>query len=270
MQTQKKANQTILHATDLRPEGGTAFEHGVALARELKARLVSVHASAPDADTRAMPAATTLLERWGDESEVDHETIEHVCCEDPIDTLLDVMHSVDHDLIVVGSHQRKGVERLVSGSVSESVILNSKKPVLVVPVGKPGFVEDASGKVTIDKIVVPAKSHEELQAVQAALMRHVPDVKNRKLDLYVVVVGDAEGVGASQMSTPDGARWTWHTLHKNGKLAESISEAVDEVGADLLAMATQGQNSLLDTVVGTNTLQAMRTTDVPLLVVPFE
>jgi nucleotide-binding universal stress UspA family protein len=35
------------------------------------------------------------------------------------------------DLIVVGSHQRRGVDRLVMGSVSEQVVRTSPVPVVV-------------------------------------------------------------------------------------------------------------------------------------------
>lgn len=37
------------------------------------------------------------------------------------------------DLLVIGSHGRHGVERLLLGSVSESVVRNGRLPVLVVP-----------------------------------------------------------------------------------------------------------------------------------------
>ncbi len=41
----KPGDFVIIHATDLKPEGDGPFEHGVALARDGRARLVSVHAS---------------------------------------------------------------------------------------------------------------------------------------------------------------------------------------------------------------------------------
>ncbi len=43
-----------------------------------------------------------------------------------------VEKAVDFDLVVVGSHSKSGVERLFLGSVSEYVVQNSPKPVLVV------------------------------------------------------------------------------------------------------------------------------------------
>lgn len=43
-----------------------------------------------------------------------------------------VEKAADFDLVIVGSHSKSGVERLFLGSVSEHVVQNSPKPVLVV------------------------------------------------------------------------------------------------------------------------------------------
>jgi nucleotide-binding universal stress UspA family protein len=40
------------------------------------------------------------------------------------------------DLIVIGTHNRTGIDRLLMGSVAESVVRNSHVPVLVVPMGE--------------------------------------------------------------------------------------------------------------------------------------
>jgi len=36
-------------------------------------------------------------------------------------------------MIVVGTHSRKGIDRLFMGSIAENVVRHSKVPVLVVP-----------------------------------------------------------------------------------------------------------------------------------------
>ena len=46
--------------------------------------------------------------------------------------------SRDADLVVVGTHQRSAVGRLLAGSVSESVLEHACGPVAVVPTGVPG------------------------------------------------------------------------------------------------------------------------------------
>ena len=50
----------------------------------------------------------------------------------PAATILEVADDLDVDHVVVGSHGRKGVSRLVLGSVAESVVRRSPVPVTVV------------------------------------------------------------------------------------------------------------------------------------------
>jgi nucleotide-binding universal stress UspA family protein len=50
----------------------------------------------------------------------------------PAATIVEVAEEVDADHVVVGSHGRQGVSRLVLGSVAESVVRRSPVPVTVV------------------------------------------------------------------------------------------------------------------------------------------
>lgn len=50
---------------------------------------------------------------------------------DPGESIVEAAIAEDVDLIVVGSHQRRGVDRLVMGSVSEQVVRTSPVPVVV-------------------------------------------------------------------------------------------------------------------------------------------
>ncbi|WP_101294514.1 universal stress protein [Halegenticoccus soli] len=50
----------------------------------------------------------------------------------PSQTIVEVAEEEGFDLVVVGSHGRKGVSRILLGSVAESVVRNSTVPVTVV------------------------------------------------------------------------------------------------------------------------------------------
>ncbi len=52
------------------------------------------------------------------------------------DTILETAEELNADLIVVGSHSRRWLEKIVMGSVTEAILRLSKIPVLVVPTGK--------------------------------------------------------------------------------------------------------------------------------------
>ncbi len=56
----------------------------------------------------------------------------------PAHEILSCADARDVDLIVVGTNQRKGVERFLLGSVAQRVLLDAKQDVLVVPVTREG------------------------------------------------------------------------------------------------------------------------------------
>jgi nucleotide-binding universal stress UspA family protein len=50
---------------------------------------------------------------------------------DPAESIVEAAVAEDVDLIVVGSHERRGVDRLVMGSVSEQIVRTAPVPVMV-------------------------------------------------------------------------------------------------------------------------------------------
>lgn len=50
---------------------------------------------------------------------------------EPADTIVAVANELDADIIVMATHGRSGVSNLVAGSVTQAVIKQSKRPVLV-------------------------------------------------------------------------------------------------------------------------------------------
>jgi len=54
------------------------------------------------------------------------------------DGILNCSKEFKADLIVMGTHSRTGIDRLLMGSVAESVVRNSEVPVLVVPLPETG------------------------------------------------------------------------------------------------------------------------------------
>jgi nucleotide-binding universal stress UspA family protein len=50
--------------------------------------------------------------------------------------ILGLAHAIGADLIVVGTHGARGVERMLLGSVADKVVRGASQPVLVVPTRK--------------------------------------------------------------------------------------------------------------------------------------
>lgn len=262
----KKTEFVIAHLTDLHPDGGAAFAHGVALARDARAQLVSFNAG-DGARDRPMPNAGALLESWGESADsVPHTAVAHTCCEDPVDTILDGLRPMAPELIVAGTHQWSGFGRAVNGSVSESVAVHGLAPTLVLPIGQPGFVGTTTGEVKLNRILIPVGDDEEIAAAVNQMTVLLARLGIEDVDLHLLRVGDGEVPG--DLLTPEGPDWRWHRETRPGKPVDGIVDACEEFDCDLVVMASRGQDGFMDMIRGTQTQQVMRKVGAGLLIIP--
>lgn len=133
---------TVLHPTDFSENSEYAFRVACGLARDYKARLVLLHVMAPPMVIYAggpVPAETwpsidevqeKLRELQGQAHRVRVET--QIMEGDPVDMILRAAEEIVCDVIVMCTHGRTGLGRLLMGSVAEAVIRNAPCPVLSV------------------------------------------------------------------------------------------------------------------------------------------
>jgi nucleotide-binding universal stress UspA family protein len=69
---------------------------------------------------------------------------------EPATEILGTAAAVASDVIVMGTHGRSGLQRLLLGSVAERVMRRSQTPVLVVP---PGFRKDAHDRISLTSVL---------------------------------------------------------------------------------------------------------------------
>jgi nucleotide-binding universal stress UspA family protein len=55
---------------------------------------------------------------------------------DPARAILDAAHETNADFIMMGTHSRKGIDKLLMGSVAESVLRHTIIPVFIIPIRK--------------------------------------------------------------------------------------------------------------------------------------
>jgi len=60
----------------------------------------------------------------------------------PADVILDCLADMDINLIIMGSHGKKGLSRLLMGSVAETIVRRASCPVLIVKVDEKDFIGD--------------------------------------------------------------------------------------------------------------------------------
>lgn len=151
--------QKILYPTDFSSYSNQAYFHAVSLAEKHEASLTVLFVYNPDKITT--PGNPNSLEEarvyWQEQLEsirpIDPTiSVRHVMLEgEPADEIVRFGRDASVDLIVMGTHGRTGMERLLLGSVAEKVLREAACSVLVVklPKGIPaterGDVEVAYG-----------------------------------------------------------------------------------------------------------------------------
>jgi nucleotide-binding universal stress UspA family protein len=138
------AIRTILHPTDFSEQSEYAFRLTCALARDHGARVVLFHVAMP-----VVVAEGLLLQESPEEAKqklwdafhrleksdpkVRELRIETKLAEgEPATEILRAAQEIQPDLIVMGTHGRRGFVRLLMGSVAEAVLRKAPCPVLTV------------------------------------------------------------------------------------------------------------------------------------------
>lgn len=154
--------KNMLLATDLSPSSAMALRYAQALGREHGAQVHTLHVSGPDDYQLLCPEAfaTTFnrtQEAFPCDSEVLRGLLQGLPCEVPRrgnkvwEVIADVVVRNEIDLLILGTHGRTGLQKLLFGSVAEEVFRNVSCPVLTVgsDVGDPG-----PGRLEIDAVLL--------------------------------------------------------------------------------------------------------------------
>ena len=138
----------ILVASDFSPASRPAFTKALDLARALKAELVVTHAIVPIVPVHGMyatavdwdalkkaarEAAQIELERLADAARKAHVRVATVLTRGyAADEIVRTAKARKANLIVMGTHGRTGLSRLVMGSVATRVMMGASCPVMTV------------------------------------------------------------------------------------------------------------------------------------------
>ena len=136
----------IMVATDFSPLSEKAIDYAVMTAKQFGATILLIHVLEP------FPISTTDALMFVDNSEAVREVAEAMIVNlreilnekgvtvetgliqgAPASEIVIKASQEEVDLIVMGTHGRKGVEHLLLGSVAEKVIRTAKCPVMIVP-----------------------------------------------------------------------------------------------------------------------------------------
>ena len=261
----------IAHTTDLSSESESAYHHALRLAAAAGSALDIVHV---DVDAHVMveerfPSPEATLGEWQLQEGSSLGEVQRLADygKEPVEPILKYLDEFGPDLLVVATHQRQGLARWLRRQVAQKVQRDRSIPTLFLPVGEDGFVSASTGRVSLERILVPVDWIPSGQpAVDAAL--GLADILGvGSLELTLLHVG---------LSTQDFPAVSWPERDGleverslgEGDVVEQVAAKAEALSADLVVMVTEGRHGFLEALRGSTTEQVLQQLHCPLLVVP--
>ncbi|AGB32378.1 universal stress protein UspA-like protein [Natrinema pellirubrum DSM 15624] len=286
---------SVLVPTDGSDHAARVAGHALGLARWFDAtvHVVSVvDVSAAGGVFDAGGVSPAFVERLEDEAAAAIERIETMTDTDrvrsavlkgsPAATILEYADENDVDLIAMGTHGRTGVNRYLTGSVTERVVRQSDVPVMTARVTERS--EWAGG---YDEILLPtdgsepaaaAVDHALAIATRADATVHVVSVVDVSTvagrptivapnDILAQFESDAETAVETVAATVRDAGLDVETHVRKDIPSQGLLEYVDDHDIDLVTMGTHGRTGFDRVLLGSTTERFVRRAPVPVLAV---
>ncbi len=280
--------RSILVATDYSLASKTAVKLAARLAKEFHAQLYVLHAVEPDIYASSMgggPVAELQLMNLKSEREnlhkygermADLRTVRHkeiVFLGTPSDAIRSAGQVNNIDLLVLGSHGRRGLAKLALGSVAEWAIRRLDYPVLVA-----GPVCDKTFHPIRSIVLATDFSQEALRSVQYA--SSLAEDYNATLTVVNVLsrASTREEQSRNELSSmkklrellPSGCG-ECRTLQyqvRSGDIAPAVMDVAQENKASLIVLGARHRSALSDHVPRNKLSAIIRSSRCPVLVVP--
>jgi nucleotide-binding universal stress UspA family protein len=268
--------QSIAHPTDFSAASTLAFDHALRLALDTKSRLTLLHVNEKGSEDEwtSFPHVRETLARWGLlNGKPPHAELEarlgikvskvEIRHRDPATGLFEFFLSHRPDLIVLSTHGREGLDRWLSGSVSEEIAHHSHVPTLFIGPKSHGFVDATTGEVRLEHILVPVANTPSPRLTLNILTDLLTSLGISPTAVRLLHIG-AQPPNVLGGSAPE----TYATIELiDGPVVETILRVSREQGMDMIVMPTAGRQGFLDALRGSTTEQVLRQAPCPLLTV---
>ncbi|MEW5851991.1 MAG: universal stress protein [Myxococcota bacterium] len=202
-------------------------------------------------------------------------TRQHFRAGRPYEEILHAVRDSRADLVVMGTHGRKGIDRVTLGSVAERVVANCTTPVLAVQktlafdqamrilvatdlspsAERAADVAGTLARLTSGRITLLAV----LESPHTGFWRHAPTEDRAQAEARVRKDLDAFAARALGGVKPESV------VVRSGTPAVEIVAASKELGVDLMAMGSRGESGVAEWVLGSVVQRVLRDSAIPLL-----
>ena len=269
------APKLILVPTDFSEAAAHAIRYASALAERFSSHLLVIHADpfVPPIDFTGTATGGFAVSRSEMIDAAGEELIKHaeqnisprvpydtrVVVDSPVRGILDQAHEAGCDLIVMGTHGRTGVRRLIVGSVTETIIRLTNIPVLAVNT----MAGESAG---INRVLCPVTYTEECRgALQHAAA--LTEARRAPLILLRTAEGPDELLRLRNWVPPELVDRCELKIVPSEAAADQILAMANATSADLIALGAERSNTFGETIRGTIAERVVQHSGCPVLCV---
>ena len=215
-------------------------------------------------------------EKFSSEFGIEMESL--VCEGEPPEVVAEVAQGKGADLIALGTHGRKGIKRLLLGSVTSGVIAKAHCDVLVVK--KPctectgsfrnvlvAYDGSRGGMKSLQRAGRLAKAEGAVVTVMYVIPRYEEMVEFFMTEsIRTRLQAEAEKVldTARSMAAEEG--FSVAAMIREGRPAETVVETASRLGSDLVVMGSHGWSAVDKAIIGSTTERVVINATCPVLV----
>ena len=207
-------------------------------------------------------------------------SVESFVCEgEPPEVLVDIARGKKADLIALGTYGRKGLKRLLMGSVTSQVILDAPCDVLVVkrPCSEctgsyQSVLVPYDGSEFSRKALTRAAEMAKADGGQVTVLYVIPRYEEmmefyRSDSIKKSLRAEAEKILGEAKKITDGLGISIRTEVREGHASDEIVAAAQKLENDLIAMGTYGWKGVNQAIMGSTTNRVISHAACPVLVV---
>jgi nucleotide-binding universal stress UspA family protein len=265
--------KSIFHPSDFSEASELAFAHALAIALILETELVIMHARRGEReDWSQFPAVRKTLARWQvlEPGSLPSEVFEKLAVRitkvsmrgDPVRASMRQIAKQKPDLVVLATRGRHGLPLWLKPSVAQAIAGRTNAMTLFVPRGCRGIVSPG-GVINLRRILLPVDHRPDPGEVVIRATRAAEALGDECVEIVLLHVNGSE---FPQFDRPEGDAWVWKEVRRAGDVVTVILSAAEE--ADLIVMATEGEQGIIDAMRGSVTERVVRDAPCPVLAVP--
>ena len=280
-------SRTVVIALDRSDLSARALPFAQQVAQLWRGRLVLLHALV-SRDDHAVPVELDLGSIVRDLSALGITAEAVVRHASPAQAIVDIVREREADLIVMASHQRRGLNRWLRGSITEDVLARTGAPLLMIPgAGAPLFgprrriLVPLDGSSTGEAALDFLRGRSTTGPIELLLMRvvsHTPVVVGADVSFSVEALTPVELEAEVQEARAyltgltdtvgDASVVVRHQVIETADtVARVILEAAAHEHADLIALGTHAKTGVSRLVLGSVSEEILESSPIPVLLV---